>query len=386
MLDSLSQQYPAFTQIRSELTIKPLEEIQIILAKEDLTMVSYLVGDSSITALVIDPKGVQTQDLGPTGELGKLVASFRSSLKDRNTSLFSALNQKLYRLLWEPIQASVVSTDEPRKIIIIPDGPLHLLPFETLRDSRGGQYLVEQFAISYAPSINTFAYKYQSPQGKRGFAGFAPIDFDSTVFMAGTRSMSEATGGDLPWTEREIEEISSQLQAKGWFTQTYVLDQANEENLKQISFDSISHLHLATHALANADEPALSHLVLAENEEGEQDHILYTGEIYALPANLDLVVLSACQTGLGTVARGEGIIGLTRAFLSAGTNTVLVSLWSVPDRATSQLMIAFYANLSKGMSKTEALREAKISLLHQNPTQFPWYWAAFVLIGDGIRP
>ena len=122
--------------------------------------------------------------------------------------------------------------------------------------------------------------------------------------------------------------------------------------------------------------------MLAQDSTLAEDGILYLGEVYNLNLNADLVVLSACETGLGKIARGEGLIGLTRGFLYAGAQNLLVSLWQVNDASTSQLMIDFYRNMLNGESKPTALREAKLALIENDPKYAgPYYWAPFVLIG-----
>jgi len=142
------------------------------------------------------------------------------------------------------------------------------------------------------------------------------------------------------------------------------------------------YVHFATHGLVNESKPELSGLILAQGNQSFEDGILYLGEIYNLNLNADLVVLSAYKTGLGKIARGEGLIGLTRGFLYAGANNLLVSLWQVNDVSSSNLIVDFYQQLLEGQSKSGALREAKLRLLESH-TKYakPYYWAPFVLVG-----
>jgi CHAT domain-containing protein len=145
------------------------------------------------------------------------------------------------------------------------------------------------------------------------------------------------------------------------------------------------YLHFATHGLLDSDRPGLSALVLSlVDEQGKpQDGFLRAHELYNLQLPAELVVLSACQTGLGKDVKGEGLVGLTRAFLSAGAARVVVSLWNVNDRATAELMTKFYRQmLQAGARPAAALRAAQLELGQQKQWQAPYYWAAFTLQGE----
>jgi CHAT domain-containing protein len=153
--------------------------------------------------------------------------------------------------------------------------------------------------------------------------------------------------------------------------------------VKSAGLERYRYVHLATHAVVDENHPALSRLLFAP-ESGSAEHgVLTLGDVYNLRLNADLVVLSACDTGRGEIARGEGIIGLTRGFLYAGARSLLVSLWPVSDEATTRLMLDFYTELLKGETKARALREAKLRNLTRNPEHAkPFYWSSLVLVGD----
>jgi CHAT domain-containing protein len=135
--------------------------------------------------------------------------------------------------------------------------------------------------------------------------------------------------------------------------------------------------------LIDEEVPARSGVVLSLNGEGEEDGVLQMNEIFNLDLKADMVVLSACQTGLGKVVRGEGMIGLTRAFMYAGAPSAVVSLWRVQDSSTAEFMRSFYSHLRAGKSKVEALRQAKLEMIRSDipAHRFPYYWAPFVLVG-----
>jgi CHAT domain-containing protein len=186
----------------------------------------------------------------------------------------------------------------------------------------------------------------------------------------------------LEYSGEEVRNIASLF--KNDNSEIFLRDSATEANLhKALTQGNYSYIHFATHGYINEDEPDLSGLVLTKSESSSDDGILQSTEIFDLNLRTGLVVLSACQTGLGKLVRGEGIVGLSRAFMYAGAPSVLVSLWSVSDNSTAVLMDEFYRNLIKsGLYKTDALRKAQLSLLSNEEFAHPFYWAPFVLFGD----
>jgi CHAT domain-containing protein len=145
--------------------------------------------------------------------------------------------------------------------------------------------------------------------------------------------------------------------------------------------ENFDYIHLATHGFVNSQYPELSGLLLTQDSKSKEDGVLYTGEILGLNLNAELVTLSACETALGKKVEGEGVRGLSTAFLLAGSKNVIASLWKVSDESTSKLMIEFYTQLLSGKDKASALRLAKLSLIKTENYSHPYYWAPFVQIG-----
>jgi CHAT domain-containing protein len=230
----------------------------------------------------------------------------------------------------------------------------------------------------------------------REYLAFAPI-FDKgesaeqrfSQIAAGDSTRGRNTGY-LAATKAEVLNIENLFRARaGWLdrllgrkTQVWLEQSASEKNAKSPQTKNFRYVHFATHGFANSANPKLSGLLLAHGNDSGEDGILHLSEIYNMSLNADLVVLSACETGLGKIAEGEGLIGLTRGFLYAGAQNLLVSLWQINDAGTAQLMVEFYRNLLDGRSQAEALRAAKLTL-RQNRAELapPYYWAPFVLIG-----
>jgi CHAT domain-containing protein len=195
----------------------------------------------------------------------------------------------------------------------------------------------------------------------------------------------------LPASRHEVLGIRRRFErsyslADRWFgrrARVYLGREASEERIKAGDLGAYRFVHLATHGFLNPRDPRLSGLLLAsEAPTSKEDGVLQLSEIYGLRLNADLVTLSACESGLGLVAKGEGIIGLTRGFLYSGARNVVVSLWQVNDETTADLMVTFYEGMLGGMKKAEALRAAKLALIQrQAESARPYYWAPFVLIG-----
>jgi len=185
-------------------------------------------------------------------------------------------------------------------------------------------------------------------------------------------------------TETEAEAIFKLYDENNLKAKVLLHDNANEKNVKSGELEKYKVLHFATHGFVNSERPELSGLLLAQDTTGGEDGVLYSGEIYNLKLNADLLVLSACETGLGKIQNGEGIIGLTRALLYAGAKNIIVSLWEVNDKSTSDLMVNFYKKFlsSKGQhSYSEALRNAKLKMISEGKYSDPFFWSPFILIG-----
>ncbi|MCU0473511.1 MAG: CHAT domain-containing protein [Bacteroidales bacterium] len=264
----------------------------------------------------------------------------------------------LYSYLIAPVEKNIVSFPD---LILIPNGSLHFLPFQALISSRG-EYLVQRYNLLYAPSASVFMVcsSRQAKQGSR-FMGMALSDF----------AVEDKTG--LPGTEDEVRKIlplfPDNISAFGkQSTETFVKKNAS-------GYDFI---HFATHGSYNYDQPLYSHLLFPQSDD--DDGRLNVFEVFELNINANLVTLSACETGLGNISQGDELVGLSRAFLFAGSSSVIVSLWAVADYPTSILMTNFYRYL-KDHNLQEALTLAQRDVIKIYPQ--PQYWAPFVLIGNG---
>lgn len=249
-------------------------------------------------------------------------------------------------------------------LIISPDGPLHLLPFEAILDEVSTP-LIARFPISYLPAASLLSMK--QPEA------ISPLKPRIAVFAEPLPSEQEPR--PLPFSGVEARSIVSLLPGRS-------LVHTGESNVKSKLDASAGLLHFATHATVDLSEPDLSRIAFSRGE------YLYRREIEALDfSGVDLVTLSACDTERGRIVRGEGVQSFSRAFLGAGAQSTVTTLWRIADGPTAEFMKQFYYRLGRGESKAEALRGAKLAMLQSNTIfRDPYFWAAFVLNGDGASP
>lgn len=376
-----------------------LEEIQATALEEDVVLLEYAVGDSSTTLWAVTPESYSLFLLPGRQTLEEELDLLRISLTDPNRGspeLFAQSAHRLYRMLLEPAEGLIA---DGKKLVIIPDDVLYYLPFEALlvveADENDGfgqfPYLIRQNAVSYAQSasvlkqLRTGRGQSEAAPGKRLLAFGDPVyaieDESDTVEYVDGGAM-RAGLERLPFSGEEVLNIARFFSPDE--ADVFVRGEATEEWIKaSSSLDSYRYIHFATHGLINERRPDFSSIVLAHTPDRTEDGFLLATEIFNLKLNADLVVLSACETGLGKMVRGEGMVGLTRAFMYAGAQSLVVSLWSVADQSTSILMERFYEKLIVDqLDKTEALRLAKIALIEEGEFTHPFHWAPFVLMGN----
>jgi CHAT domain-containing protein len=257
------------------------------------------------------------------------------------------LLQRLYQRLLAPCAGDLARY---RRLIVVPHGPLHYLPFHALHDGRG--YLVEAHSLSYLPAGSFLRYGREArPAGE------------------GLLALGHSALGRLPHAVEEAQAIA------GLWGGQVCLEEAATVAAWRAAAPGQRILHLAAHGEFRPDNPLFSGLELA-------DGWLTTLEVFNLRLSASLVCLSGCQTGRSVVGGGDELLGLMRACLYAGAASLVLSLWAVEDRSTAELMLAFYRSLARGQTKGEALREAQRQALGSSPRAHPYYWAPFFLVGD----
>jgi CHAT domain-containing protein len=345
-------------------------------------LLEYCVGASGSFLFVVTHDAVRVFRLPPSTALDPLVRDVRNALaQPRRLQLgrYALAARRLYTAIVAPAEAMLA----PRtRLMISADGSLHYLPFEALLtdDPRASSqdnaarypYLVNRWAVGYLPSLSVLARvkarRATRPQAEGTALGFFGVA-DPVVRPR------------LPHARQEVAALSARFEREG--ARTYVGEAATETRVKtDAAFSTARRIHFATHATSDALDPARTGLLLGNAGPASGDEgMLRTSEIFRLRIRADLVVLSACDTAMGPEVRGEGPMGLARAFLYAGAASVAVSLWRVADASTSHLMSAFYGQLEPA-GAVDALQAAKRTMIRSGAWSHPYYWAPFVLIGD----
>ncbi len=403
-----------------------LAQVQQQLLDPDTLLLQYSLGAERSHLFVVSQDGLQVHSLPPAGQIEAQVRRLREAItaKEPQAAEMAAL-APLSQTVLSPAASALRGK---RRLILVPDGALHLAPFSAL--SLDGQPLLDRHELIQLPSSTALALiRQQRPargpipavwrQGGAEIAILADPIFSAAddrvrgsalstslprpslpapdvraltlnraaaSFTSSTSSSSAAPAPSwdrLPWTRKEAEEIAALF--PGGSASLALDEQASLQRAMDPQLGQARYLHLATHGLFNIQEPALSGLVLSlvDRQGRPQDGFLQIGDVFNLNIHSELVVLSACETGLGDQVRGEGLVGLTRGFFYAGTPRVVVSLWKVDDQATAKFMSYFYDFLSKGnQSPSQALRSAQQKLRTQTIWRSPFYWGAFVLQGE----
>jgi CHAT domain-containing protein len=291
--------------------------------------------------------------------------------------------QQLHQLLIQPITDLLPSNPESR-VIFMPQSSLFLAPFPALQDEKG-KYLIEKHAILTAPSIQVLQLTHEQRQ-RSGAQSLAPLQAQDALVVGNPTMPSVAPDfGKAPQPLPPLSgaETEAKAIAEVLHTKPLIGNQATKSAVEQL-MSNARIIHLATQGLLDDVRGLGSAIALApdssyKEEIGKVNGLLTAEEIFDLKLKAELVVLSACNTGRGRIT-GDGVIGLSRSLISAGVPSVLVSLWSVPDAPTAQLMTEFYQNLQKNPDKAQALRQAMLTIRKQHPN--PKDWAAFTLIGE----
>ncbi|MFQ5674421.1 MAG: CHAT domain-containing protein [bacterium] len=400
LFDEIKENYPKFHHLTNARILSVTQLQSDVLATNQL-LIEFLAGEETLYlwAVTRDDFLFKAIDLSKhelaekLAHISPLFAKTKQAsdavVDHRWADIKVDLLHELYQVLLEQPLEKILQPG--MELIIIPDDILHYFPFEILvtqyRPDKVS-YLVEEHPLSYASSASLLQPQgTKEKQASKSLLAFANPDFSGEQkqgivdWVRALFPFKSVLRGEqflpLPFAEREVKSIVEDFTDAAVF----VHKDATELKFKQTASD-YRYIHVATHNLANDQQPMYSKIVLAQQKFQKEDGFLQTYEVFNVNLHADLVVLSGCSTGLGTLRRGEGLIGMSRAFQYAGAENLLVSLWPVNDKSTADLMKAFYGNLKRGMSKARALQQAKIKLIHSEDwRRNPFYWGAFVLIG-----
>lgn len=343
-----------------------LESLQNKLAKKQV-VINYVFAETHVYAFTISKNKTNLVRIAKKERVEQLVRDFLKELKNRTSTVYFELSNKLNEML---LPASI-HFEETKELIIVPDEVLHYLPFEILTD-KNKTYLIQNHTVSYAPSLLLYHEQIGVKTTKKNKLGvFAPYYIKENEEDPDRGSLSKLKAAVVEGTT--IAEL---------FDGDFFTGHNLNKDIFMNEAKNYSILHLAMHASLNNIASEFSNLDFSTNTQNDK---LFISELYGINVNADLAVLSACNTRVGVLQKGEGVTSVSRAFTYAGVPSTVTSLWKVPDKQTSQIMVSFYKYLKDGLSKNVALQKAKLDYLASTDDDLlkhPYYWAGFVISGN----
>ena len=386
--DSLYAAHPEVRTSRAQTESVTVTDINNLLTEPTAAFLEYVVTESRTYLLVLtksqngDAPTLRAYPIAMAGgQLAKRIRDFRDMITTQGA--FADEARQLYELLLKPAEQQLKGKTS---VCIVPDGILWDLPFQALAP-RDGHYLLEDYAVSYAPSLSVLR---QMSVRKNGAAGSTSLLAFGNPTMPGEIAANIKTAyrgeilGPLPDAEAEVNTLKTIWGSSS--SRVFVGGNARKSVFRSEA-SKYSVIHLATHGILDDSSPMYSRLVMARSEnDPNDDGLLEAREIMQLDLHAHLVVLSACQTARGRVGAGEGMIGMSWAFFVAGVPTMVASQWKVDSASTSRLMIDFHKRLrgeasAPASNKATALQQAALSLMKDPRYRHPYFWAGFVMIG-----
>lgn len=384
LLEKIKLNNPGYASLRS-VSVSSVDEIRRML-KKDEALIEYYTGAFGVYAWVLTADGISMKRLKVNRDEIRLMTSSLRSRLEMDSLSSSGSNESALKVLGvfhrELLKPLLSLVDGKKTLVIVPHRDLHYVPFCAFRDEKG-RYLVENYTIIEEPSASAFVlFRKRKGSDSKKLAAFAlggAVGGDAgSMGRKGERTRSNLpsfyrTGmTPLPGTTEEVGRIC------GFFTRSGIKAECFEEEafttgrtVRQVK--DAGYIHFATHGLLSGKAGGLfSGLVTS-------DGLIFIADIFNWKLNARLVVLSACKTGLGNVSNGDDMVSFTRAFLSAGCDNIVTTLWSVPDQSTRELMVEFYREILDGVSPDNALRHAQLKMIKRKAP--PSEWAGFVIYG-----
>jgi len=375
MSAELYREHPELRVQRGE--FRPLAEAELakLLGSPQTAVVEFAVVDRAayVFTVTLNQRGapqIEAHTLKMQG-LEEEVTRFRRQLANRDLD-YRESAKALYARLLGPVAASLRNKT---RVVVVPDGPLWELPFQALI-TPAGKHLMEDATVSYVSSLGAAREMRALPRN--------PVDASRTLLAIGAPAKSAASLPVLREASMELRQVEQIYGAKA--SQILMGEEAVKERWKTEA-PSYRILHVATHGVMDSNNPLSSYLDLNRTGGEPEDGVLSAREILKMSLRADLAVLSACEMARGRYRFGEGMIGMSWAFLIAGTPTTVVSQWKVDSASTTQLMLGFHRNLRSHANfsgKADALRTSALALLQDPQYKHPFYWAGFVVVGDGF--
>ncbi|WP_108869649.1 CHAT domain-containing protein [Aquimarina aquimarini] len=360
-IDSLTQTFPEYSSNKQKIEVLPYELFKKKYISNKEVVLHYILNDRQGFGILTTVGGPTFFKIHDVTTLQEDITTLRKQCSHwfSDQAQLSNFQKKSHHIFKKLIPDIIYSQVQQKNLTILPDYTLQQISFETLTTSpKAHSYLIKDTEIRYTYSMS---YLDRTKQIKRtpefNFMGVAPVTFNSSKL------------NDLSLSKKEITEISSMLSGnmllEKYATKANFLDTIHQYKI----------IHLSTHADANhRTTPWIAF----------RDTKMFLNEIYATHNQADMIVLSACKTSSGVLKKGEGVMSLARGFFYSGAKSVVSSLWAANDKSNQELMIDFYKGLDQGMTKSTALRNAKLKYIqtHKGSELSPFYWGALVLIGD----
>jgi CHAT domain-containing protein/tetratricopeptide (TPR) repeat protein len=359
------------------------------LLQTDETILEYILAEPNSFCLTITRSVARIYQLPSRKQLEQAVDKYITILLGKQSDL--RFGKEVYHLLFDSIPHGELND----RLIIIPDGKLNYLPFETLVEPTG-RYLVELHAVSYdssGSSLQSVRTSMRAP-APVAFLGVGVLGNDTwssaddkqllaSVRSAAERGVFDENGSQLPALPAGLNELLSGAKIAGTSSKLLLGEQATETAFKQLQLDQYQIIHIVAHTSVDAAFPDRSAIIFSESKHSTDDGLLQAREIRRMRLNSELVAIPACDTAVGRLEGQAGVVSLMQAFLLAGSKSVLGTLWSVEDAATETVMSRFYFYLSRGLDKGAALQHAKSDFLKRYHGDIaPFYWGGLVLSGD----
>ncbi|MCA1741052.1 MAG: CHAT domain-containing protein, partial [Bacteroidales bacterium] len=387
------ESYPSYYDLKYRNEVTSLDDVQGVIGKRS-NLLSYVLTEEKLFIFVTNSRNTEVITRETDSVFYASLMRFRVLLSTMPVTTgarqpfneFMDLAFYLYRFLLEPALPYLKGD----KIIISPDNILSYLPFETLITEefrstgllyREAPFALKKYRFSYIYSVTLSSETQERSRSlSNDLVAFAPEyegrEIDDSLLSAWPGLRGEIRS--LPFAVLEAEDAVDQCGGKA-----FLGDEASEDAYKkEAHFYKI--IHLAMHTLVNDEYPAYSKMIFSSAPGGNDDGMLNTYEVYSVPVNAMMVVLSSCNTGIGKLVSGEGILSLARGFLYAGSRSVVMSMWSVEDRSASAVIRSFYKNMRSGQNKSSALRNARLKFLRSADQErsHPYYWSTLVIYGD----
>ncbi len=388
-LDRLEREHPGYFNLRYGEGHITLARIRADLLTPDRQLLAYAITGEHLYALVVSLDGawlVRTSNAG----IADAVQGLNTAIGARSTEAYRTNAVAIHRLAFRPVEDRLTK----KELLIIPDGELHAVNFETLLSGNGSKdfrndLLIQRYTIAYLLSATTaLQFAGLARERAEGVLAMAPgfTDDLKQSYLAGTRDTAQLDQQYLHFVRQPFAVNTAQDLGKLVSAKVMVGAAASESGFRSEAA-RYGVLHLGTHAEMNASSPMYSRLVLSKDVEGADvghDGYLHAYEIYELDLRAQLAVLTACETGSGKNDAGEGVRSLGYGFAYAGCPSLVVSLWSIDEKVSAEIIERFYGYLADGLPKHQALRQAKLDHLAtaEDELLLPYYWAGLVLVGD----